>query len=86
MDKLRALLPGIDHLIHDHHSQWIDAMLPLFPPGYAAKMAEFRRRQAETQRRIYYCGDYLAQALVTGAAASGARAARQLNMDWSADG
>lgn len=86
MDKLRALMPGIDHRIHDHHSQWIDAMLPLFPPGYAAKMAEFRRRQAETQHRIYYCGDYLAQALVTGAAASGARAARQLSMDWSADG
>lgn len=75
---VRALYPALDRDCVDLHNQWIPRMLPVFYPGYARAMAAFRDRQSATRRRAYFCGDYLAQSLVTGAAASGERAASDI--------
>jgi len=79
---MARLFPGFDQAIADRHSQWIDRMLPVFPPGYCQQMKAFRDRNASQARRLYFCGDYLAQALVTGAAASGLRAAQTVSAHW----
>ena len=83
-ERVRELYPSLDHDCEDRHSQWIERMLPVFYPGYAAAMAAFRERQSAARRRVYFCGDYLAQALVTGAAASGERAAQDVIRHWGA--
>lgn len=80
--RVRELYPDLDRDCIDRHGQWIERMLPLFHPGYARTMAAFRERQSATPRKVYFCGDYLAQALVTGAAASGERAARDVLAHW----
>jgi oxygen-dependent protoporphyrinogen oxidase len=80
--RVRELYPDLDRDCIDRHSQWIERMLPVFPPGYAHAMAAFRDRQSAVRRNVYFCGDYLAQALVTGAAASGERAARDIVSHW----
>jgi oxygen-dependent protoporphyrinogen oxidase len=54
----------------------------MFYCGYGASVRRFLTRRAAARQRLYFCGDYLAQALVTGAAASGAAAARQIAADW----
>jgi oxygen-dependent protoporphyrinogen oxidase len=54
----------------------------VFYPGYARSITAFRDRQSAARRRVYFCGDYLAQALITGAAASGERAARDIAGHW----
>lgn len=82
--RVRELYPDFDRDCDDRHSQWIERMLPVFYPGYARAMAAFRDRQSAARRSVYFCGDYLAQALVTGAAASGERAARDIVRHWSA--
>ncbi|MBS3650216.1 FAD-dependent oxidoreductase [Pseudaminobacter sp. 19-2017] len=81
-ERVRELYPSLDRDCVDRHGQWIERMLPLFYPGYGRAMAAFRDRQSATRRRVYFCGDYLAQALVTGAAASGERAARDIARHW----
>lgn len=78
----RELYPSLDRDRADLHNQWIPAMLPLFYPGYARAMADFREWQSARRRRVYFCGDYLAQALITGAAASGERTARDILRHW----
>jgi oxygen-dependent protoporphyrinogen oxidase len=80
--RVRELYPSLDRDCTDLHNQWIARMLPVFPPGYARAMAALRERQSATRRRVYFCGDYLAQALITGAAASGERAARDILGHW----
>jgi oxygen-dependent protoporphyrinogen oxidase len=80
--RVRELYPTLDRDCIDRHGQWIERMLPIFHPGYARAMAAFRERQSVMRRTVYFCGDYLAQALVTGAAASGERAARDIVAHW----
>ena len=82
-DRVRMLYPTLDRDCTDLHNQWIARMLPVFYPGYARTVAAFRERQSTTRRRVYFCGDYLAQSLVTGAAASGERAARDIVGSWT---
>lgn len=81
-ERVRQLYPDLDRACIDRHGQWIERMLPLFHPGYAGTVAAFRDRQSAARRNVYFCGDYLAQALVTGAAASGERAARDVLAHW----
>jgi oxygen-dependent protoporphyrinogen oxidase len=81
-ERVRELYPDLDTDCTDRHSQWIERMLPVFYPGYAGAMAAFRDRQSAARRNVYFCGDYLAQALVTGAAASGERTARDIVSHW----
>jgi oxygen-dependent protoporphyrinogen oxidase len=52
-------------------NQWIDHMLPVFYPGFIKKIVKFQQYQEHAPRNIYYCGDYLSQALVEGACQSG---------------
>jgi len=88
MDKMMAedvtaLYPELARDCEDLHNQWIARKLPVFYPGYGAAVRQFLdRRQAEPQR-LYFCGDYLAQSLVTGAAASGERVAREVARRWN---
>lgn len=81
-DRVRALYPSLDSDCADLHNQWIARKLPVFYPGYAKSMAAFRERQSASRQKVYFCGDYLAQALITGAAASGERAARDIANHW----
>ncbi|MCB1444419.1 MAG: FAD-dependent oxidoreductase [Rhizobiaceae bacterium] len=77
-DDLRRLYPTLEADQADHHNQWVARMLPEFYPGYAAQVRRFLDRQAAGRGRLQFCGDYLAQALVTGASASGRAAAIRL--------
>lgn len=81
-ERLSVLFPGIDAQIVDRHPQWIERMLPLFYPGYLAKLEAFKSGRNGARQNVYFCGDYLAQALVTGAAHSGFRVADQIANDW----
>ncbi|KSV74442.1 hypothetical protein N182_27765 [Sinorhizobium sp. GL2] len=81
-ERVCELYPTLQRDCIDVHNQWIARMLPLFYPGYGQRMAAFRNRQSASRRRVYFCGDYLAQSLVTGAAASGERAAADILRHW----
>jgi len=81
--RVRMLYPTLDQDCADLHNQWIARKLPIFYPGYARAMTGFRDRQSSARRQVYFCGDYLAQSLVTGAAASGERAAADIARHWS---
>jgi oxygen-dependent protoporphyrinogen oxidase len=83
-DDVRRFFPDLDRRACAYTEQWIEHKLPVPYPGFAAHMARFRRWQAAAPRRVYFCGDYLAQALVTGACASGAAAARVAAGHWPA--
>ncbi|MCB1396294.1 MAG: FAD-dependent oxidoreductase [Rhodobacter sp.] len=74
-DRLLQLYPTLHADCADRVEQWIERKLPTFYPGYARAVHDFRARQSGP---LAYCGDYLAQSLLTGAAASGERAARQI--------
>jgi oxygen-dependent protoporphyrinogen oxidase len=82
-NDVRRLFPDFDRLAEAHTVQWIEHKLPLPYPGFASKMALFRDWQAAAPRRVYFCGDYLAQALVTGACASGVRTAGLVAEHWA---
>lgn len=71
LDATRRLYPALDEELAYSVNQWIEYMLPVFYPGYIAEMNKFVSAQAEEKRSIYYCGDYLSQALVGGACSSG---------------
>ncbi|WP_366125239.1 FAD-dependent oxidoreductase [uncultured Paracoccus sp.] len=75
-DDLRCLYPTLDADRVDHFNQWIALKLPEFYPGYAGEVRRFLNRQPGA--KVQFCGDYLAQSLVTGAAASGKAAALRL--------
>lgn len=81
--QMRQLYPDIDRHCVDLHNQRIDRKLPIFYPGYGGTLRAFLDRQAAQRSTVYYCGDYLAQALLTGAVASGDRTARQIHHHWS---
>lgn len=74
-ERLLQLYPTLHDDCEDRVEQWIARKLPVFYPGYARKVAAFRDRQSGP---LAYCGDYLAQSLLTGASASGERAAAQI--------
>lgn len=76
LPRLRELYPNLERDCTDRHEQWIARKLPVFYPGYGEKLRRFRDEQARAPGRLFFCGDYMAQSLVTGAAASGEAAAR----------
>lgn len=77
-DELRTRIADIDTRIVATVNQWIEYKLPVPYPGYAGRVARFLHWQAAAPRDVYFCGDYLAQALVTGACHSGEQVARQI--------
>ncbi|WP_250536522.1 NAD(P)/FAD-dependent oxidoreductase [Caballeronia sp. AZ10_KS36] len=85
-DELRAYIPDFDRHVVAVANQWIARKLPVFSPGYGARVNQFWRwqeqraneRSEESAPPVVYCGDWLSQALLTGACASGERAARIL--------
>lgn len=81
-DRMQKLYPQIDRHCADLYNQRIERKLPIFYPGYARALRSFLDRRAAQRSTIYYCGDYLAQALLTGAVASADRAAQQIRQHW----
>lgn len=77
-DDLKRLYPSLDQDSVVHLNQWISRKLPVFYPGYTRAITGFLERQSQNRNGLYFCGDYLSQPLVTGAAASGARIAKQI--------
>ncbi|WP_084531104.1 protoporphyrinogen/coproporphyrinogen oxidase [Burkholderia sp. WSM2232] len=79
-DELRARIPDFDRHVCAVVNQWIARKLPVFVPGYGARLQAFWRWQEDAARNaappVVYCGDWTSQALLTGACASGERAAR----------
>ncbi|WP_279635445.1 flavin monoamine oxidase family protein [Paraburkholderia graminis] len=79
-NELRARVPNFDANVSAVVNQWIPRKLPVFSPGYGARLKAFWQWQEAPERAIdrpvVYCGDWTAQALLTGASASGERAAR----------
>ncbi|MGF6768290.1 oxygen-dependent protoporphyrinogen oxidase [Paraburkholderia sp. GAS199] len=79
-DELRARIADFDRHVSAAVTQWIPAKLPVFAPGYGARLQAFWRWQEAPARRaaspVVYCGDWTSQALLTGACASGERAAQ----------
>ncbi|WP_051469850.1 NAD(P)/FAD-dependent oxidoreductase [Chelativorans sp. J32] len=82
-EQVKDLLPAFETNRADSYNQRIARKLPIFYPGYARKLRAFLDRQASQPRRVYYCGDYLAQALVTGAVSSGMAVAQAIARDWA---
>jgi oxygen-dependent protoporphyrinogen oxidase len=76
------LFPDLDRRVIAHTEQWIEHKLPMPMPGSIADLTRFRAWQEGAPHRVYFCGDYLAQALVTGACASGAATARLIARHW----
>lgn len=78
--ELRTRIPDFDRHVTAVVNQWIPRKLPIFGIGYGARLQSFWRWQESAERRadrpVVYCGDWTAQALLTGACASGERAAR----------
>ncbi|SAK79689.1 protoporphyrinogen/coproporphyrinogen oxidase [Caballeronia ptereochthonis] len=81
-EELRARIPDFDRHVVAVANQWIPRKLPVFSPGYGARVANFWAWQEDRRQggasAIVYCGDWLSQALLTGACASGERAAKTL--------
>jgi protoporphyrinogen/coproporphyrinogen III oxidase len=63
-------------------NQWIENKIPYFYPGYIKKVTKFQGYQNGSPRRIYYCGDYLSQALLEGACQSGNHVADNITKHW----
>lgn len=79
-DELRLRVPDFDRHVVAVANQWIPRKLPVFAPGYGERLRAFWRWQEDPararERPVVYCGDWTSQALLTGACASGERAAR----------
>lgn len=75
---VRRLFPTLDQDVAAHHNQWIARKLPVFTPGHTRAITRFLDARRSATDGLYFCGDYLSQPLVTGAAASGARVAAQI--------
>jgi oxygen-dependent protoporphyrinogen oxidase len=78
--ELQKRLPGFDANLVSVVNQWIPRKLPVFYPGYGSVLRDFWAWQEASARAgegvPVYCGDWTSQALLTGACASGERAAR----------
>ena len=77
-EATRKLYPSLDEELIYSVNQWIEYMLPVFYPGYIRLMNNFNDYQNNRRQSIYYCGDYLSQALAGGACASGKRIAQSI--------
>ncbi|MFM0116861.1 protoporphyrinogen/coproporphyrinogen oxidase [Paraburkholderia nemoris] len=79
-DELRSRIPDFDRHVIAVVNQWIPRKLPVFALGYGERLQAFWRWQEDAgrgaERPVVYCGDWTSQALLTGACASGERAAR----------
>ena len=80
--EVRARIPGFDQRLVHTYNQWIEYKLPLFYPGYLRRVKTFLDWQTSTRQRLYYCGDYLSQALLNGACASGNQIADIIDSHW----
>ena len=85
MDDARKRYPLLAENLDYSVNQWIEHMLPVFYPGYISSLKQFIEHQDTAPQSIYYCGDYLSQALVGGACASGKDAAMTIINHWSKD-
>lgn len=81
-DEVRARVPGLDARLQHRHNQWIAHKLPTFYPGYLARVRAYLDWRAGQPQRLYLCGDYLSQALLNGACASGQQAADLVTAHW----
>lgn len=81
-DEVRARVPDLDARLLHRHNQWIAHKLPSFYPGYLARVRDFLAWQASRPQRLYLCGDYLSQALLNGACASGQETADLIAAHW----
>ncbi len=81
-DEIRARIPDFDSRVVHSHNQWIDCKLPTFYPGYLRGVRDFLAWQSVTRQRLYHCGDYLSQALLNGACASGSEVAGLISKHW----
>lgn len=80
--EIEARIPDAGRRRLHELNQWIECKLPVFHPGYGRAVAAFLQRQDAAPRRIYYCGDYLAQALLNGACRSGSDTAATIVRHW----
>lgn len=78
MDDARKQYAALDQELDYSVNQWIEHMLPVFYPGYITPLKRFVEYQHAGPQSIYYCGDYLSQALVGGACESGKRVAEEI--------
>jgi oxygen-dependent protoporphyrinogen oxidase len=81
-DEVRARVPELDQRLAHRHNQWIAHKLPTFYPGYLARVRGYLGWRARQPQRLYLCGDYLSQALLNGACASGQQAADLIAAQW----
>ncbi|MDF3362457.1 MULTISPECIES: NAD(P)/FAD-dependent oxidoreductase [unclassified Sulfitobacter] len=82
-ERMAAICPELETHCIERHNQWIERMLPMFQPGYCTALRAFRERRNSAPQRVYFCGDYLYQALLNGAVASGHAASGNLVRDWT---
>lgn len=75
IEDTRKRYTNLDQELDYSINQWIEHMLPVFYPGYITPLKKFVNYQNSSPQSIYYCGDYLSQALVGGACDSGKRVA-----------
>lgn len=75
IDDTRKHYAALDQELDYSVNQWIEHMLPVFYPGYIAPLKQFIEYQSTGSQSVYYCGDYLSQALIGGACESGKRVA-----------
>lgn len=81
-DEVRERVPHLDERLLHRHNQWIACKLPTFYPGYLARVRAYLAWQASRPQRLYLCGDYLSQALLNGACASGQATADLIAAQW----
>jgi len=73
--EVEQLVPELTKRLRHWFAQPIVRKTPLFFPGYGHAVHAFRQRQRVSRSRILFCGDYLCQPLLGGAAYSGHEAA-----------
>ncbi|MDM8356115.1 protoporphyrinogen/coproporphyrinogen oxidase [Pandoraea communis] len=78
IDEVRARIPDFDQRRLSTVNQWIAHKIPIFYPGYGHRLRRFLDWQDAGKSRIRYCGDWMSQALLGGACASGVRVAAQI--------
>ncbi|QHE91592.1 FAD-dependent oxidoreductase [Pandoraea fibrosis] len=78
VDEVRARIPDFDRRRLSTVNQWIPHKIPIFYPGYGSVLRRFLDWQDTGTSRIRYCGDWVSQALLGGACASGVRVAGQI--------
>ena len=64
-------------------NQWMEHMLPVFYPGYLRALERYDKIQRQGRRQIYYCGDFMTNALVSGACRSGQDVSETISRHWT---